>query len=123
MADIDGGTLAALISAAATIAGALGVAIRWSAGIIADEMKATREIIKGNTDAFAAMKEFLGRVDVRTETTNSRVVEIHHEISGVHEAATVQDLPDAEPTPVDITPARPTPRPGTYGAAKDRRRP
>ena len=33
----DGGTLAALISAAVTIAGALGVAIRWSAGIIADD--------------------------------------------------------------------------------------
>jgi hypothetical protein len=60
-------------------------------------------------------------VDVRTETTNSRVVEIHHEISGVHEAATISTVEELEDS-IDVTPARPTPRPGTYGAAKDRRK-
>jgi hypothetical protein len=124
MADggLDAGTVAALITAGTAIASGLGLAIRWSAGIVRDAMKDSTLAIRESTAAMVRLAEWLGRVDVRTEDVHSRVVEVHHEISGVHEAVVAAPEPaangagDPDVTPVDV-PRRPSTRPGTYGAA------
>jgi hypothetical protein len=122
MADLDGGTLTAIITAATALASGLGIAIRWSAGIVRDAMKDSTLAIRESTAAMVRLAEWLGRVDVRTEDVHSRVVEVHHEISGVHDAVAIPDeasangAGDPDVTPVDV-PRRPSSRPGTYGAA------
>ena len=105
MADgsISDGQLAAIVTALGAVLTGLGVAVRWSAGIIRDAFKETREamaaaraessqVIRDNTAAFAKFTEWLGRVDVRTEETTRRVVEVHQEISGVHEAPSAEEI-------------------------------
>ena len=75
-----------------TIAGALviglpaaGALIRSGLKLIANALNRSSSVIEKNSAAFADLKEMLGRVDVRTQDAHGRVVEIHREISDVHE--------------------------------------
>ncbi len=124
MADgITDGQLATFVTILGAGLTALGVGVRWSAGIVRDAFKENRDaiaqlrsestqVIRDNTAAFAKLTEWLGRIDVRTEESTRRVVEVHHEISGVHDKPSVEDLEptsngtgreldDEEETPVD----------------------
>jgi hypothetical protein len=99
-------TEAEIIAAAIlTAAGTLGALVRASAGIVRDAMAAATSVIARNTDQLQHVAELLGRVDVRTENAHARVVEVHQEISGVHDAADPEAL---KPTFETKTPARPT---------------
>ncbi len=108
MADaITDGQIATIVTVIGAGLTALGVAVRWSAGIIRDAFKETRDattamrseftqVTRDNTAAFAKLTEWLGRVDVRTEETTRRVVEVHQEISDVHKAPTPEDMARSE---------------------------
>ncbi len=108
------GQLEIIAGAIVTGCGILGGLVRWSAGIIRSMFTTTLKVIDDNTKAFGKLSEFLGRVDVRTDMTHSRMVEIHSEISDVH---SVPIPPSDFSASEAITPAE-TPKAKKFARAK-----